>query len=85
MSTTFQFLLSEKLLFLNPTCVTCTEITSSDSGNVKFPFKSPGGELKCTVSACVLLVSISRLCYQLLNSLFFHFPPIPAKQGMIKI
>lgn len=38
----FQCLLAGKLLVLNPTCVTCTAIMSSDSGNVTFPFKSPG-------------------------------------------
>lgn len=81
----FQILLSGKLLVLNPTCVICTEITSSDSGNVTFPFKSPGGELKHTINACVLLVSISRLCFLLFNSCFFHLPPRLAKQGAIKI
>lgn len=38
----FQCLLSGKLLVFNPTCATCTAIMSSDSGNVTFPFKSPG-------------------------------------------
>lgn len=81
----FQFLLSGKLLVLNPTCVTCTEIISSDSGNVPFLFKSPEGGLKRTINACILLVLISRLCFQLLNSCFFHFAPILAKQRVTNI
>lgn len=68
----FQCFLSGKLLVLNPTCVTCTAIMSSDSGNVTFPFKSPGVQLGRTVNACTLLVSISRL-FPTFKRLFHSF------------